>query len=168
VIQPGGIAWLVRTAVIETIRHERLSAKSILQTRQETIPASLHRMRAFRFRSSSFGRCAVAVAPFAAACYWPERYWPAGSLLHFLLQIAALLPIYAASVAPFLWKEIREITQAWTGSYSPWQNRCAENQRPTNRDVICTILERIGFGIRVPSSAACGTPYLGQLEERYA
>jgi hypothetical protein len=94
VIQPGGIAWLVRTAVIETIRHERLSAKSILQTRQETIPASLYRMGAFRLPSSSFGRCAVAVGPFAALCYWAERYWPAGRLLHFLLQIAALLPIY--------------------------------------------------------------------------
>lgn len=41
---------------------------------------------------------AVAVAPFAVACFFADRYWPAQHLITFFLQIAALLPLVLVGV----------------------------------------------------------------------
>jgi hypothetical protein len=38
----------------------------------------------------------AAVAPFAAALWAIEHWWPAAGLLHFFLQVAAALPVAAA------------------------------------------------------------------------
>ena len=55
----------------------------------------------------SWIRPALAVVPFAIACYAAERYWPAASLAGFVLQIALLLPIYALAVLASFWKDVR-------------------------------------------------------------
>ena len=44
-------------------------------------------------------RTGLAIIPFALACAVAERYWPAHNLFIFFLQIAALLPLFALTLA---------------------------------------------------------------------
>jgi O-antigen/teichoic acid export membrane protein len=53
----------------------------------------------------SWLRPALAVIPFALACYVADRLWITGSLLNFFLQMAVLLPTFLAGVAVCFWKE---------------------------------------------------------------
>jgi O-antigen/teichoic acid export membrane protein len=53
----------------------------------------------------SWARPALAVLPFAAACYFSDRYWTATHMLQFFLQIAALLPLFLVGTAICFWKE---------------------------------------------------------------
>jgi O-antigen/teichoic acid export membrane protein len=54
----------------------------------------------------SWARPALAVIPFAAACYLSDRYWPAVHMIQFFLQIAVLLPLLLVGVAICFWKEL--------------------------------------------------------------
>jgi len=53
---------------------------------------------------NAWGHPGLAAIPFALACYGEERYWPAGSMLAFILQIVVILPIAILS-AFFLFRE---------------------------------------------------------------
>jgi O-antigen/teichoic acid export membrane protein len=56
----------------------------------------------------SWGRSAIAVSGFAAACFWIDRSWPASGLAAFFLQIAAIFPIFIAGALAVFWKEFLE------------------------------------------------------------
>ena len=62
-------------------------------------------------------RPVLAAVPYAAACYFADRFWHAQSLLMFIAQIAALLPIFAVFQAAMFWREIgphiRSRISAW-------------------------------------------------------
>jgi O-antigen/teichoic acid export membrane protein len=75
-------------------------------------------IRLLTYLWQSWLRSLFAVIPFAAACYFADRYWIAESLPRFMLQIFALLPIYVASVTLIFWKQVRELAHAWTGRYA--------------------------------------------------
>jgi len=51
-------------------------------------------------------RPALATAPFCLACLWTDHYWGATNLVHFFLQIAALLPLIPLGIVLFFWKEV--------------------------------------------------------------
>jgi O-antigen/teichoic acid export membrane protein len=51
-------------------------------------------------------RPALATAPFCLACLWTDRYWGAASMLHFFMQIAAVLPLLPLGILLFFWKEV--------------------------------------------------------------
>jgi len=51
-------------------------------------------------------RPALASAPFCVACLWTDHYWSATSMVHFFLQIAALLPLIPLGIILFFWKEV--------------------------------------------------------------
>ena len=52
-----------------------------------------------RYLIQTWLRPALAVLPFAAACAWVERFWPAQRMDVFFLQILATLPVYVAGIA---------------------------------------------------------------------
>lgn len=54
----------------------------------------------------SWARPALAVIPFALACYLSSRYWSAAHMFEFFLQIAALLPLLLIGAAICFWKEL--------------------------------------------------------------
>jgi len=51
-------------------------------------------------------RPGLALLPFAVACYLSDRFLAATHLFQFFLQIAAVLPIFLASVVLCFWKEV--------------------------------------------------------------
>jgi O-antigen/teichoic acid export membrane protein len=51
-------------------------------------------------------RPALASAPFCFACLWTDHYWVATNMVHFFLQIAAVLPLIPLGIALFFWKEL--------------------------------------------------------------
>ncbi len=62
----------------------------------------------------SWLRPALAVVPFAIACFLTDRYWPASRLIGFFLQMFAILPIYVVTVAFSFQKDIMEQLRART------------------------------------------------------
>src|SRR2546423_1883136 len=66
-------------------------------------------------------RPALAVIPFAAGCYFSDRYWPAFSLAGFFSQIFAILPVYAAFIGLVFWKDLGPLLKMrmrWFSRYS--------------------------------------------------
>jgi O-antigen/teichoic acid export membrane protein len=53
----------------------------------------------------------LAVIPFALACFITDRYWHATTLVHFFMQMVAILPIYILSVALFFGRDLLEFVQ---------------------------------------------------------
>jgi O-antigen/teichoic acid export membrane protein len=53
----------------------------------------------------------LGVIPFALACFITDRYWHATTLVHFFVQIVAILPIYILSVALFFGRDLLEFVQ---------------------------------------------------------
>jgi O-antigen/teichoic acid export membrane protein len=51
-------------------------------------------------------RSALACAPFCLACFWTDQYWGVTSMLHFIVQIAAVLPLVPLGIILFFWKEV--------------------------------------------------------------
>jgi hypothetical protein len=51
------------------------------------------------------------VIPFALACFITDRYWHATTLVHFFMQMVAILPIYILSVALFFGRDLLEFVQ---------------------------------------------------------
>ena len=51
-------------------------------------------------------RPALATAPFCLACLWTDHYWGVTSMVHFFLQIAAVLPLIPLGIILFFWKEV--------------------------------------------------------------
>ncbi len=51
-------------------------------------------------------RPALAIAPFCLACAWTDHNWAVTSMVHFFLQIAALLPLIPLGIILFFWKEV--------------------------------------------------------------
>lgn len=51
-------------------------------------------------------RPALATAPFCVACAWTDHHWAATSMVHFFLQIAALLPLIPLGIILFFWREV--------------------------------------------------------------
>lgn len=54
----------------------------------------------------SWGRPTLAAVPFGVACWLTDRFWHPTSLLHFFLQIAAVLPLYLLGMALCFWKDV--------------------------------------------------------------
>lgn len=51
-------------------------------------------------------RPALSTAPFCLACLWTEHHWGVTSMVHFFLQIAAVLPLLPLGMILFFWKEV--------------------------------------------------------------
>jgi O-antigen/teichoic acid export membrane protein len=51
-------------------------------------------------------RPALATAPFCLACFWTDHYWGVTSMVHFFLQIAAVLPLIPLGFILFFWTEV--------------------------------------------------------------
>ena len=66
-----------------------------------------------------WGKITVAVLPFAAVCAVTERYWQAGHMITFFLQIAAVLPVYAACVGLTFRQEAQEAARKYLASRRP-------------------------------------------------
>jgi O-antigen/teichoic acid export membrane protein len=62
-------------------------------------------------------RTALAVVPFALACWVAERFWPARNLWMFFLQVAALLPLIPLAVALVFRNEVTTGVRAWKSSF---------------------------------------------------
>lgn len=65
-------------------------------------------------------RTALAAVPFAAACYLADRYWTATNLFTFFLQILALLPVFALSLAAMFWRELGRTSSPQLRRLIPW------------------------------------------------
>jgi hypothetical protein len=50
-------------------------------------------------------RTLIAALPYAVACYFSDRFWHAQSLIGFILQIAAILPIFVVFEGAMFWRE---------------------------------------------------------------
>lgn len=61
----------------------------------------------------SWVRPAAAVVPFAFACYFADRYWPAHHLWQFIEQIVVLLPVFALMLPLLFRKEVTRYWQLW-------------------------------------------------------
>ena len=55
----------------------------------------------------SWGRSTLVAFPFGVACYYTDLFWHPANLVHFFLQIAAVLPVFVLSAAVVFWDEIR-------------------------------------------------------------
>jgi len=51
-------------------------------------------------------RPALSTAPFCLACIWTEHHWGVTSMVLFLLQILAVLPLVPVGISLFFWKEV--------------------------------------------------------------
>lgn len=51
-------------------------------------------------------RPALATAPFCLGCLWTDRYWGVTSMVHFFLQVAAVLPLVPLGIILVFWKEV--------------------------------------------------------------
>jgi O-antigen/teichoic acid export membrane protein len=51
-------------------------------------------------------RPALATTPFCLACFWTDHYLSATNMVHFFLQVAAVLPLLPLGVILFFWKEV--------------------------------------------------------------
>jgi O-antigen/teichoic acid export membrane protein len=51
-------------------------------------------------------RPALANTPFCLACIWTDHYWRVTNMVHFFLQIAALLPLVPLGISFCFWKEV--------------------------------------------------------------
>jgi O-antigen/teichoic acid export membrane protein len=60
---------------------------------------------------ANWGKPALAVLPFGVACFVADRHWMPTSVWGFLLQVAALLPLYALTCAIVLWQDTKQL---WT------------------------------------------------------
>jgi len=67
-------------------------------------------------------RPGLAATPFGLVCYFADRFWVPTSLLHFFLQIAALLPVFLLSVALCFWREVFEQLQSRTDWFARSSN----------------------------------------------
>ncbi len=68
-------------------------------------------------------RIALASIPYAIACWWTERIWPAHNLVYFFLQIAVVLPAYILPVAAMFWKDAAPLLR----DRLKWWPRAAES-----------------------------------------
>jgi hypothetical protein len=71
-------------------------------------------------------RPALSVLPFAVACAWTERYWPASRLDILFLQLFAILPVYVAGIALVF---RREFLHQWRTPDSIFQRRIIQPLR---------------------------------------
>jgi O-antigen/teichoic acid export membrane protein len=69
----------------------------------------------WRFLATTWFKPLVAVAPFALACFVTDKYLTAGSAFIVLLQIAALLPIYAMTCAALMWSDVKRVWELMRG-----------------------------------------------------
>jgi O-antigen/teichoic acid export membrane protein len=60
----------------------------------------------------------LAVLPFAAACYFADRLWPATSLVFFFAQLLIILPVYGLGVLVCFYRDILGLLQSRLGSLS--------------------------------------------------
>jgi O-antigen/teichoic acid export membrane protein len=60
----------------------------------------------WRYFRECWIRPALASGPFCVACIWSDHFWRATSLVHFILQIAAALPLIPLGIILFFWKEV--------------------------------------------------------------
>ncbi len=58
------------------------------------------------FLLQSWVRSALAVVPFAVACFVADNHWPATGLLQFGLQMMALSPLFVLGVVICFWKDV--------------------------------------------------------------
>ena len=65
----------------------------------------------------SWIRPLIAAVPFAIACFVEDRRWVATDLFRFFLQIAAILPIFAAGTLLVFWKESRQFPGYWKNPF---------------------------------------------------
>jgi len=68
----------------------------------------------------AWGYAVFAAVPFAAACWYQERYWPASNLIVFFAEIGAILPIFGLSAAFIFRKDLmsfvpRRLSAAFSG-----------------------------------------------------
>ena len=68
---------------------------------------------------NGWGKITLCVVPFAAACWWTDRYWAATHLITFFVQIAVVLPLYAFCVAAVFHVEVRQLFSRWQASRRP-------------------------------------------------
>jgi O-antigen/teichoic acid export membrane protein len=54
----------------------------------------------------------LGVIPFALACFVTDRYWHAATLVHYLIQLAAIFPIYILGIAFFFGRDLLEFLQS--------------------------------------------------------
>jgi O-antigen/teichoic acid export membrane protein len=54
----------------------------------------------------SWIKSGLSAIPFGVACYYTDRFWVAKSLLQYFMQIAAILPLFAAGIAACFWSEL--------------------------------------------------------------
>ena len=66
----------------------------------------------------SWFRPGLAAIPFGVACYLSDRFWTAGHLLQFFLQIAAILPVFLVGVALCFRQELAWVLRGRLGSLS--------------------------------------------------
>ena len=65
-------------------------------------------MPLFTYLRQSWVRCFVAALPYAVACYYADKYWSAGNLFHFMLQMCALLPVFVICAGVMFRMEVSE------------------------------------------------------------
>jgi O-antigen/teichoic acid export membrane protein len=68
----------------------------------------LLQLRVWHYLIQAWLRPALATVPFALACFWTDRVWHASNLAQLAVQIAALLPVFAVSVAGCFWPELAQ------------------------------------------------------------
>jgi O-antigen/teichoic acid export membrane protein len=90
-----GVAWgtVVPNLLIQLIFWPRFICKIV------GVPVGLYLWQ-------SWARPALAVIPFALACYLSDRHWIAPHLVQFFLQIVVLLPLLCVGIVVFFWKEV--------------------------------------------------------------
>ena len=65
-------------------------------------------------------RTALAAVPFGVACYLSDRFWTAGNLFTFFLQVLVLLPVFAISLAAVFWRELSRASNPQLRRLIPW------------------------------------------------
>jgi O-antigen/teichoic acid export membrane protein len=71
----------------------------------------------------SWFRPGLAAVPFGIACYLSDRVWTATDLFQFFIQIAAILPVFFASVGLCFWKELAHQLRGRLGALSKTPKR---------------------------------------------
>jgi O-antigen/teichoic acid export membrane protein len=64
-------------------------------------------------------RALIAAVPYAIACSFADRFWQPHTLLGFMLQIAAILPIFVLFEAFMFWREAAPFVREWFKGLRP-------------------------------------------------
>jgi hypothetical protein len=64
-------------------------------------------------------RSLLGAIPYAIACYMADKMWPARTLMMFILQIAAILPVFVLCEAAMFWPEVVPFVRSRLSSLRP-------------------------------------------------